>query len=596
MRKKELQIFLTMVLYCIKISYKASPFYTVVRVVVHVAVEVLGIIATYVAAGVMNILAGNLKGNAAEIICVLFMVMLLVEILSKLFNDIKSYCSGMHETLVSNYLNMYIMEKAAKADIEFYDSPDYYDMITAVKDDSHAVGSIVWNIINGLGSLVAFISAFFILSHRSYVIALIISAAVIPLTIVEQKFTKNIYNWELRHIKEQRKMGYLQYILSAREYTMDIRLFDIGGYLIHKYENVWGDFFQKRRKIAKKQTVYVFLLGILPEICTIGVMFCLAQGILQGNGKIGEYTLYTGLIAKLVTSSYVIVNVWLAIYSNKLKMENIKKFDKIENKINNDGLRKLTGDVSIEFRNVSFCYPGTDKPVLNNVSFKIDKRERACIVGVNGAGKSTIMKLILRFYDVTEGEILVNDINIKEYEICHFRRAFNVLFQSITNYSFTLKDNVMLSDIESATKGEEEVYKALKRSDAWEFVQKFPEGLEQYVTKNFDEDGIELSGGQYQKLALARMYYRDSQVVLLDEPSAALDPEAEFKLFRYLEEYCEDRTTIFTSHRLSNIHLANHILLMEEGRLIEEGRHTELMERNGRYAQLYNYQAQKFKQ
>lgn len=171
-----------------------------------------------------------------------------------------------------------------------------------------------------------------------------------------------------------------------------------------------------------------------------------------------------------------------------------------------------------------------------------------------------------------------------------------MLFQSITNYSFTLKDNVMLSDIESATKGEEEVYKALKRSDAWEFVQKFPEGLEQYVTKNFDEDGIELSGGQYQKLALARMYYRDSQVVLLDEPSAALDPEAEFKLFRYLEEYCEDRTTIFTSHRLSNIHLANHILLMEEGRLIEEGRHTELMERNGRYAQLYNYQAQKFKQ
>lgn len=302
-----------------------------------------------------------------------------------------------------------------------------------------------------------------------------------------------------------------------------------------------------------------------------------------------------GLTGKLVASIFVIVNVSLAIYASRLKIENIKKFDEIQNKIKNDGCKKLAGDISIEFRDVSFIYPGTDKLVLNHVSFKINKKDRACIVGVNGAGKSTIMKLILRFYDVTEGEILVNDVNIKEYDVNHFRKAFNVLFQKIMNYSFTVRDNIRLSDIEDETKGDKEVYEALKRSDACEMVGEFPDGLDQYVTKSFDEDGVELSGGQYQKLALARMFYRDSRAVLLDEPSAALDPEAEFKLFQYLEKYCEDKTTIFTSHRLSNIHLANHILLIEDGRVIEEGGHEELMKCNGRYAQLYNYQAEKFK-
>ena len=208
--KEELCVFHKIVLYCLNISYKASSFYTAVRVSVHITIELLGIIATYVAAEVMNVLAGTMEGNATRTICILFIVMFWIEILSKLFNDLKSYCSGMHEALVSNYLNMYIMQKAAKADIEFYDSPDYYDMITAVKRDSPAVGSIVWNIINGVASLVTFISAFIILGQKNYFVALIVFVAIIPLTIVEQQFTKSIYNWELSHIKEQRKMGYLQ--------------------------------------------------------------------------------------------------------------------------------------------------------------------------------------------------------------------------------------------------------------------------------------------------------------------------------------------------------------------------------------------------
>lgn len=289
------------------------------------------------------------------------------------------------------------------------------------------------------------------------------------------------------------------------------------------------------------------------------------------------------------------INICINIYGDKLRINNIRNFDKFKEELKSTKNLTLRGDVSVEFKNVSFSYPNTEQLILDNINFKISKREKVCIVGINGAGKTTIMKLMLRFYDVSSGEILINDINIKEYDIKELRRAFNVYFQDLSNYSFTLKENIIISDVNNSQKGDKDIYEALEHSHAIEMVKFFPKKLEQYITKSFDENGIELSGGQYQKIALARMFYRDSNIVLLDEPSASLDPEAEYELFLYLEQYCKGKTTIFTSHRLSNIHLADKIILIENGKVIEYGTHEELIDQNNRYAQLYRYQAERFK-
>lgn len=390
-------------------------------------------------------------------------------------------------------------------------------------------------------------------------------------------------------------MSYLSNIASSRIYAMDIRLFNLGFYLKQKYSNIWNSFYAIRKSAIKKRTMFTIFFNLLPDVYIGMIMIWLVTEIMAGVRTIGEYTLYTGLTGQLAVCLFSIIAVITNVYEDRMKIENIQKFNDIEEKITNDGKKILTGNIVIEFRDVSFGYPGTDKRILSKINFSIKSKEKVCIVGVNGAGKSTIVKLLLRFYDVSEGEIIINGHNIKEYDIGSLRKCFSSFFQSIVNYSFTLRDNIKISDLENEHLTESEVLEALRKSDALNIVDGFQHGLDQYITKLFDEEGAELSEGQYQKIALARTFYRNCSAMILDEPSASLDPEAEYNLFRYLEEFCKDKTTIFTSHRLSNIHLADNIIFLENG-TVDKDTHIELMRRNKRYATLYHYQADKYSQ
>lgn len=587
--------FIGIVAYCLSLSFQASRLYTAVRIIARLFSAMATIMLTFLASELINVLAGeagNKNGKTAVVI--LCLGILAVNLITVLLNKINEYCLGMHNEILKNYLNIYTMEKSLSADIEYYDSPVFYDAIESVKRDTYSIVNIVWNIIDGLSAVITFISACILICRANPLYAIIIIVTFIPSTIVNQRFTKYMYIWELDHVKEQRRMGYLQNIASNRDYVMDIRLFHIGNYLVQKYTAIWKAFYGMRKITVKRKTRYVIFLGILPELCTGIILLYMALGIVDGIGTIGDYTLYSGLFGQLSASIYSMVFICAGIYEDRLRIENVKKFGRFENKIVSGG-RKISGKVSIEFKNVSFSYPGSDKQVLKDISFKVDSGERVCIVGVNGVGKSTIMKLILRFYDVTGGEILVNNINIKEYNIEELRKCFSSYFQKIINYSFTLRENIAISDIDNKAKDDSDILEALKNSGAAEMIKDFPKGLDQYITKSFDEEGMELSGGQYQKIALARTFYRDSQVVLLDEPSASLDPEAEYRLFGFLEEYCRDKTTIFTSHRLSNIHLADFIIVIEDGKVTEKGTHEELMKQSKKYAQLYRYQSEKYK-
>lgn len=586
--------FIRTIIYCMKLSYRASAFYTIFRLFARFASTALTIGMTWFTGRMADALTGAAEGGMRTVLW-LFGGILAVKLGTKVFSDMNQYCMSMHNEILQNYLNQYTMGEAVKADMEYYDSPTFYNTIESVRRDSYAVTGIVWKMIDGAGALMTFVTAFAMISRKYFLFALLMTFTAIPSAIVSRKYTKSVYSWDLQHIDEQRRMGYLQTVASGREYAPEIRLYGIGDYLIQKYTAIWKRFFTTRKRLIKRRTVFTVFMNILPELCLVGMMLYMAMNVLDGGDTIGGYTLYTGLLAQLSSGILLLNHSLASIYEDRLRIENVKRMERLEIKVKNTGKRKLRGPVSIEFRDVSFSYPGTEKKALDHVSFRAEKNAKVCIVGVNGAGKSTIMKLLLRFYDVTSGNILLNDIDIREYELGILRRHFNMFFQHVNQYSFTLRENISLSDRDKEPE-DAAVYEALRLCDGTGLAECLPGGLDQYITKSFEPDGAELSGGQYQKIALARMFYRDSSVVLLDEPSASLDPEAEHRLFCCLEEYCRDKTAIFTSHRLSNIHLADYIVLIENGTVIEKGTHENLMERQGRYAQLYEYQAEKYRE
>lgn len=248
----------------------------------------------------------------------------------------------------------------------------------------------------------------------------------------------------------------------------------------------------------------------------------------------------------------------------------------------------------IEFRNVYFKYPGNDEYTLNDLSFKIGSGKKIALIGVNGAGKTTVIKLLLRFYEPESGEILLDKKNIRSYPLGEVHKLFGVCFQDINRYSLTLRENIAISDIDRKD-DIGSVKAAAMASGADKIIDELNEGLETDMTRQFNDKGAELSGGQWQKVALARAFFRQSQFIILDEPSSALDPEAEDYIFSSFKQLCQDKGGILVSHRLSSIMMVDEIVLLDNGVAIESGTHEELMSQNGKYAEMYRIQAEKYK-
>jgi len=584
--------------YCIRLAWGASRLFTIIRVASQLFAAISVIVSAFLGRTVINLLVGAVGESESSLkakLIAYILATLAFSLFAFVLRRANEYSANMHNELLNHYVSKDLLQKSLAADIESYDTPAFYNAIELAHVDSYSLAYIVWNALTVVSSMATLISALLIIMGFNPLFGFVVVAAAVPAAVVEMRFTKLLYLWNKEHISEQRKTGYLLHLASNREYAMDIRLFNIGGYLTRKYTAIWEAFFTKRRKLVKRQSLLVILFGVLPEI-TIGfMMISLATSILAGHNTIGDYSLYTGLFMQLSGSVVSVISIISRIYEDRLKIANVQSFLERETNLPAMGTQTLEEPVQIEFRHVYFKYPQTDVFVLKDVSFTIEKREKVCIVGVNGTGKSTIIKLLLRFYDATDGQILLNGIDIKAYDSNSLRKQFSAYFQNALPYAMTVRENVILSDLDRYRDDDAEVMQSLTQSGAEGCTAASPGGLDTYVSKTFHEDGIELSGGQIQKLALARALYRRCSVLLLDEPSASLDPEAEHLLFNQLQEITKNKTTIFTSHRLSNVHMADRIILMEKGVVLGQGAHDVLIKQSERYATLYNYQAEKFR-
>ena len=594
---KDIPEFIKTLKWCLDLSWQTSKFYTISRIFSEMLMPMLSIVAAFMGRLVINLLAGQAGSyiNPEYVLILLLGGLCLIAIIRGLSQNITQYCRLMHEDMLSAKTATIIMEHGFKADMEYFDNPEYYDKLNSASRDSYAINHVVWNAISIVSSTVSFVIAFIVLSRMSLIYGVVLVIVSIPASIVAASFTKTLYTLSLEQINGMRQMGYIQGISSERAFVQEFRLFDIGEKLKSRYRRIWRNLFETRKKTSRKRTIFVSILECLPDIVIAFIGIDIAFRVMSGNATVGDYSLLVGLTGQLWGAISVFSVSLMQIYDNRMQLDNFKSMSDFKNRVKDDGTLVLDEVTSIEYDGVSFTYPGANSKALDNLSVRLQRHEKVAVVGLNGSGKTTLIRLLLRLYEPDEGNIYINGVNVREYSLKSLRLNFSVYFQEMQNLSFTLRDNFFYADDGvSETEIESSAINAINMSGGADVIDKCTLGLDTNITRYFSDDGIELSVGQHQKLALARSLYRRHTCLILDEPSSNLDPKAEHDVFENLKEITDGKMTIFTSHRLTNTFMADRIIVLEKGRVIEDGALQELLRNKQRFAELYKYQADKF--
>lgn len=581
--------------YCFSLAWKSSAYYTICRLVAKIIIPLDVLFATFIAKYITNelIITVNENNGFTNGLLIATFLLLLSSIFALLSNQLMTYSTTIHNDILTKDIEMLIINKSLASDLEMFDNPEYYNKFTLSQRDSQALSSIIWTLIDFTSQIFIVLSIVAVFCGVNAFYGFLIVGAAIPAAISMRKYTKVIYGISVEQVNDERKKHYYSLVSTNRDFAQTIRLYNLSDFIKKRYMSLWTSMFLAKKRVIKRKTVFIGFFQFIPEILIVIITINIISDIVNSNLTVGDYALLTGLLTQLYDAVMGAVNSAMSIYDNKLKIDNILSFKDIPQRIKN-GTEILENIETIEFKDVYFKYPQTSQDIFTGLSFKINKGEKVALVGVNGAGKSTLLKLLLRFYDVDNGSILINGTNIKRYDLLSLRSNFDTYFQNSVNFAFTIRDNIVLNNRTDHPVSDEEIIKSIERVHGGDVLKMASLGLDTYLSKAFDDDGIELSGGQHQKIALSRVLYNNRKVLLLDEPSSSLDPEAENDFFVTIEKYCLKNTVIFTSHRFTNLSLADWILVLEDGKILESGSKETLLELNGRFAQLYKLQKEKY--
>lgn len=497
--------------------------------------------------------------------------------------------------IVLKELNNKIFQKAVQLDVSCYENPEFYDKYqraTLVLSSSY-FDLICWDVAAIIGGVIALICvvATVTVINPMYLLFLL------PVTLVfviEIYKSKAVYKRDLEMTTNNRIKAYIQRTMFLKEYSKDMRTSNIFSVLIKRFKIAIDANVVILKKYGPKLFFYSMLSSLFSDFIPIIGTYAFAgyQFIFTKALSISDFSVVLSSINSVRDSTMSIAEGFDELSQMALFFQNLRDFFDYEPKITDGG--KDAGEFeSIEFKNVTFGYPDTNKTILKNVSFKINRGETIAVVGINGAGKSTLVKLLLRFYDPDEGEVLYNGINVKEYNVNSLRNAFATVFQDYKNFAISVNENILCHECSDEEK--EIAEKALRQSGVWEKIQSLPNGADTVLTREFEIDGAGLSGGENQKVSAARLFARDFEIAILDEPSSALDPIAEYKMYENLIEVTKNKTVIYISHRLSSAVLSDRIFVLGNGTILESGSHSELMAQNGEYSKMFTLQASSYK-
>lgn len=512
-------------------------------------------------------------------------------------NQMRSLFEHVLHARLSHTINTAIIRKSLTLDLYFFENAEYYDKLeNARREADHRALSILndgFSLVQNAITLASFIA---LLLAFSPLLALLLLGATIPLFIAQTRFSELRFRLLTWRAPEARRMMYLERLLTNSESAKEVKLFGLGEPLLKRYHDLFWKFYSEDTALAKRRSAISVGFGVLTSLSYYSAYAWIVFRTVTGAITLGSMTLYLTVFRQSQGTFQGMLQNMNALYESALFMSNLYGFLGLEPQMKASGVPlKVPRPIArgIEFRNVSFRYPGRSEWALRNVSVAIGPGEKLALVGANGAGKTTFIKLLTRLYDPTEGQILLDGVDLREYDIDDLRLRIGVIFQDFVRYMMTAGENIGFGQIE-ALDDRPRIERAAEKGGADEVIATLPQGYDTMLGAWF-ERGRELSGGQWQKIALGRAFMRDAEVLVLDEPTSSLDAEREYEIFQRFRRLTEGRIAILISHRFSTVRMADRIAVLENGALIELGTHRELLEKDGVYARLFNMQAEGYR-
>lgn len=487
--------------------------------------------------------------------------------------------------------------KSVEVDLEYYENAKYYNTMHLAQRNAPVRAPKLLSEFIQIGqygvSLAAIIG---LLTYLHWSITLVLLVAFLPGVFVRMRFADRMFNWQKVSSQRERWAEYYSTMITGEPHAKELRLFGLGDLFCERFRNVREKLREEKLGLIKGLCIEEALVSVMTVSLIFGSYAFIAFNAVKGAFTLGDVVLYfTALQRGQAFLSMAMANL-SALYEDSLFLSYFHEFLQIKTKIQDPPRpvkmpRRL--EQGIRFENVHFTYPNTDHEVLHDISLEIRPGEKVALVGDNGSGKTTLIKLLSRLYDVTSGSVLVDGIDVRQFEVEALRKEMSVVFQDYVHYNLTAKENIWLGDVKAGL-DLEKIQEAARLGGADSFIRRYERKYETQLGRLF-EDGQQLSIGQWQKVAIARAFFRPAQVIVLDEPSSAMDPLSEYELFKKFYQLSEGKTAIFISHRLSTVTMADRIYMMQGGRVVEAGSHQELIEQQGAYANLFETQAQYYR-
>ncbi len=580
----------------LKLVYQTSPWITILNVVIRLCLAIMPLFMLYIGKFIIDDIVNLVKHpNVAtshthlwKMVVIEFVLVILMNALNKIVNLFDTLLGD----LFANHTSLKLMAHAATLDLDQFEDSVFYDKLERARLQSTGRAMLLTQVLTQMQDVItmSFLAGGLIVFNPWFTLILLFST--IPSFVGEYYFNAKTYSLARSQMARRRELEYLSYVGASDQTAKEVRVFDLANFFMDRYRSIFYHLYKDTSSLAKRRTVWGVGLTMLGTMGYYIAFIFIIKQVVAGLLTIGSLTFLLGSIRQLGSSLQNVIKRFSTVSQGALYLTDFFDFFTIKPKMKSPAKpRPFPRPIQqgFTFENVGFKYINTTRWANRNLNFTLHAGEKLALVGENGAGKTTLVKLLARLYDPTEGRILLEGYDLREYDITELRMEIGIIFQDFLRYQMTTNENIAVGNIKEIN-NQELIIKSAKQSLASQVIERLPNKYEQMLGRHFAK-GVELSGGEWQKVALARAYMRDAQLVILDEPTAALDARSEYEVFQRFAELTENKSALLISHRFSTVRMANRILVLDKGEILEIGSHEELLANGGQYAELFQLQA-----
>ena len=573
----------------IKTSYCASKFYFFLKLLILLSTTAIPLVNIVLWKEILN----GIVRHTIRPVFVYLSIFLVLKLTAYLLDLFDIYVNNRYSDEMQFYIEMVMMNKTSRMDPAFFDSAEMGDKVARTRNNFHIMANATWLVFSILSACINVVATLVIVTSYCWWLGMITLMLLVPYLIYNKQYANMRLRMEKEQLREKRKKDWYYGTFFDTDIQFEIKLNHIGGVFLGRYKELWQMLYRINKKEDVKHhliSLGIMLINLLSEVLVVIIS---AFDVVNKAIGIGDLQYNLSMVSRLRIQAQKLIDNVNNFISNNSRLIELQEFMAIEPQTEKSGTLLPSSNPKIEFCGVGFHYPNVEQYVVKDCSFTIEPHEKVGLIGLNGAGKSTIIKLMFRFYDPVEGTILLDGVDLKEYNVYAVRKVFGVLFQDFVTYCLPLREIIALSDFDERF-NDDKLKRVCDISGASAIIKDWEEGFDSVLGRYYADNGKDLSGGQWQLVGLARAYFRDSEYMILDEPSAALDPISEDRMFEQLYHLSEGKSSVTISHRLSNTILADRILVIGDGHIIEQGSHLELLRQNGLYAKLFGLQTSKY--